>query len=822
MFKRAGLLISMLLVATLALAQSTRVRGIVRDADTGEPLPFVGVYFDGTTIGISTDMEGRYSLETRSREARVLTAQLIGYENLSVEVTQGAFTEINFALRPDPKQLQAALVKPDDHYIKSILRKLDRCRAVNDPDNASDWSTHLYTKIEMDVTNMEDFLKLGVLEKNLGFIRQYSDTSAITGKAYIPAMISENVSDLYHSQDPSFDREVMRASRISGLDEDNIVRQFTGSYLLRTNFYKRSIDVFNLSIPNPAAASSAIFYNYFLVDSLQVEGRKTYVLRFHPKKLVTSPTFDGEMHIDAQDFGIRSVHVQLSKSSNVNWIRHINMDIENRRLPDGRWFYGEERLFIDFSLTVNDNSKLISFLGHRHMTYDPPVFGPITDKDALTADNAVVMRNVVKGDNSFWSDTRPYPLTPREQGIYDMVDHIQTLPFYKWTYNIANTWITGYLDVPAWGVEFGRWARTFVHNDVEGFRMQLGGRTTHFFSQKVRFSGYIAYGFKDHTPKGWAQVEYIFNREKTRKLTAAYKKDFSQLGGGTGVFSAQNMFSSIIARDHNNRMTMVRSASILYEHEFNPIVDGEIGWESRRMWSNEAVPIYTPDGTRTLMESLAVHELHASIRLSKDERVNRTYFSKHYLYTKYPTLTLGVTGGFKGISQNDVNFIRTQAVVGWKVPSTAIGFGKLRVEAGAIFGNVPHPLLKLHEGNQTYFMDRTAFSCMDYYEFASDRWLSGYYEHNFNGFFLGKIPLIKKLDLREVVTARFAWGDISEKNRLNALQETQDLNTPYVELGVGISNLFRLLRVDFFWRTTHLRPEKNKNWSVNLGIDVEF
>ena len=100
-----------------------------------------------------------------------------------------------------------------------------------------------------------------------------------------------------------------------------------------------------------------------------MEGRKTYTLRFHPKALVTSPVLDGEMNVDAEDFAIRSVHASLSAQSNVNWIRHINVDIENRRLDDGRWFPGEERLFIDFSISTSDNSKVISFLGNRTLIY---------------------------------------------------------------------------------------------------------------------------------------------------------------------------------------------------------------------------------------------------------------------------------------------------------------------------------------------------------------------------------------------------------------------------------------------------------------------
>ena len=100
--------------------------------------------------------------------------------------------------------------------------------------------------------------------------------------------------------------------------------------------------------------------------------------------------------------------------------------------------------------------------------------------------------------------------------------------------------------------------------------------------------------------------------------------------------------------------------------------------------------------------------------------------------------------------------------------------------------------------------------------------------HNFNGFFLGKIPLIKKLDLREVVTARFAWGTLSEVNdREHAMfifpewMRLQTLEIPYVEVGAGISNIFRIFRVDAYWRVTHPRPD-GKNWTINVGLDVEF
>ena len=145
------------------------------------------------------------------------------------------------------------------------------------------------------------------------------------------------------------------------------------------------------------------------------------------------------------------------------------------------------------------------------------------------------------------------------------------------------------------------------------------------------------------------------------------------------------------------------------------------------------------------------------------------------------------------------------------------------MNGGGILGSVPYPLLKLHEGNETVFMDRSAFSCMDYYEFASDRWVTASYEHNLDGFILGKIPLIRLMDLREVITVRTAWGTISRQNRENAVYQLlpgmEALEKPYVEAGVGVSNIFRIFRIDGFWRLTH---QKNRNFVINLSMDVDF
>ena len=809
------------LLSLAAAAQSTKVRGTVRDAETGEPIPFVSVYFDGTVIGISTDLEGKYSLETRSDAISTLTAHLIGYEPETKPVARGSVSEVEFRLKRDLQQLQAAMVRPDDRYIRSILDRLDKARSRHDPERADAWRTRLYSKIELDATEAENIIEKSFLKRPLGFVLDYRDTSAVTGKSYIPLLMSETVSRKYHGLEPAVDREIIEASRISGLEQDNLLRQFSGSYLLKTNFYRSQIAVFNLDVPSPASGAGHAFYNYFLVDSLQVDGRKTYTLRFHPKALVTSPVLDGEMQVDAEDFAIQAVHAALSTQSNVNWIRHINVDIENRRQDDGHWFPVEERLFIDFSIATSDNSKVISFLGNRTLVYSDTAFGPVDEAEALAAGDIVQVAPDPEKDESWWSDTRPINLTDREQGIFRMTEQLQQTPFYKVAYGLSAMVVTGYVEIREIGLGFGPWARTVTYNDTEGVRVQAGFRTTKEFSRKVRLSGALAYGCRDREFKGNGAVEFILGREKTQKLTLSGQRDFEVLGRGSGLMSGRSIFNSLLAPGSFNKQSMMEELLARYQHEFSGSFNAGFAVRHRRIHGNGAIPLIRPDGT--VDESFSTNQLQWSGRFSWDERVNRGFFDKAYLFTRYPVVTIDLIAGLKGITPGDCRFWRGELSVDWRVPAGAFGFARLHTNAGAILGSVPYPLLKLHEGNQTVFLDKSAFSCMDYYEFASDRWLTASYEHNLDGFILGKIPLIRRLDLREVLTVRTAWGTISLQNREDApyrlLPGMEALEKPYVEAGIGISNIFRIFRVDGFWRLTH---RKDRNFVLNVAIDVDF
>jgi hypothetical protein len=140
------------------------------------------------------------------------------------------------------------------------------------------------------------------------------------------------------------------------------------------------------------------------------------------------------------------------------------------------------------------------------------------------------------------------------------------------------------------------------------------------------------------------------------------------------------------------------------------------------------------------------------------------------------------------------------------------------MEAGKVFGEVPFPLLFLPNANQTYAYQRLAFNMMNFMEFVSDEYVSINIQQYFFGFFFNRIPLFKKLKLREVVSFKLLWGRLTDGNDPNLNEELIKFPTfedgspstfsleekPYIEGSIGVSNIFKLLRVDFVKRMTYL------------------
>lgn len=704
--------------------------------------------------------------------------------------------------------------------LKEILLRVDAARAVHNPENFPDWKSNLYSKIEFDLAEPSSNLPGKLLTGLFPLVKEYKDTSDKVGIEIIPVMLSETASERYHSLSPALDKEKIIANRISGVEAENILKQFAGSMHIRSNFYRNQIGALNINIPSPASSSGFSIYNYALLDSLSSDGHKSYRIHFEPKRHLTSPAFEGTMEIDADDYAIREITASLNAVKSVNWIRGMVFDVKNEK-KDSLWFPIEENLFVDFAVTIGETKRLASLLGHRTIRYSDPEMDIQIPEDILSISSNTVMADKRELPDDFWDTVRPADMEDGGASIFEMMERIKNTGLYKVVYAIGDTIGEGYYVDRKTGIGIGPYDRLVSFNGMEGTRFQLGMKTFKEFSQKVRLSGYVAYGTEDKTFKGSGMVEYMFRRDLTRKLTLYGRYDLIQLGKGAGVLQESSIFNSILAKSAFNKRSMSREFRIKYEHELNPSFNNTFTLESIRIYGNDIVPLISSDGT--LLKSVTANQINYAARFSWDETVSRGIFKKNYLYSPYPVLTAHLIAAVPGITKDSYSFVRTELNMDWNIPIGAFGYGSMSVNMGAIFGDVPYPFLKLHEGNKTIFLDKTSFACMDYYEFASDRWISAFYEHNFGGQILGLIPGVKKLKLREVVNVKAAWGTITDRNSKSAvvrLPEGMDtLEIPYVEVGVGLANIFKLFRVDAIWRVTH---PGERNFAVNIGLGMEF
>lgn len=166
-----------------------------------------------------------------------------------------------------------------------------------------------------------------------------------------------------------------------------------------------------------------------------------------------------------------------------------------------------------------------------------------------------------------------------------------------------------------------------------------------------------------------------------------------------------------------------------------------------------------------------------------------------------------------------------------------LGFSDVLLEGGYIFGKVPYPLLTIHRANQTYSYQLNSYNMMNFLEFVSDRYAALNIDHYFNGFIFNKIPLLKKLKLREAITGKILYGGVRDENnpdvnsstfkfpvdKATLLPTTYTLNRgPYVEVSAGIMNIFKLVRVDVVKRLSYLNHPEVTKWGIRTRVKMDF
>lgn len=503
----------------------------------------------------------------------------------------------------------------------------------------------------------------------------------------------------------------------------------------------------------------------------------------------------------------------------------------------------KDDLLVDYSLTPKGRG----FFGRRTVDYSDYQFGIQRENDIYDgADKLVEAEDVYEKEEEFWEDNRPYELTEKEQGVYDMIDTLKNTPAFRNFMDIAMLLITGYK--PIGKIDVGPIGAFYSFNDVEGFRLRVGARTNQNFSEKLLLEGYVAYGFQDRAWKYSGAATYAFNKNYLDNprhfLRASYQHETNFVGQGVNFVNEDNFFLSFkrgaadkMLFNDNYKVDYLRETTYGFSYGFS------FDWNKQRPLGSLEFKSFNEEGEAQLLSNIKTTEFGVNLRYAPNEFFLQGQTSRFNFYTKYPIIRASYNLGVSDFLNGDYDYHQANLNISKRFFLSILGFSDIEIEGGKTWGEgIPYLLLHLPRANQTYAYQPEAYNMMNFLEFASDEYVSLKMQHYFNGLFFNRIPLIKRLKLREVLTFKGIYGRLSDANNPNVnpnlIQfiandagdpETYTLeNEPYMEISMGIYNIFKIGRIDAIKRLTYLDNPNvpalfgGKGWGIRFRIEASF
>ena len=840
----------------LSHAQSfTSASGIVKDSITGEPLPFVSVYFDGSTIGAMTDDNGTFTLQNNQGYTKLAAASL-GYDTKFIDLKPGKKNDnLEVLLKPTAFEISEVVVKPKrekytrkDNPAVELIKKVIAHKNDNRIEAKPEYQTEVYEKLSLSLDNFNPNLDKNKFLKKFKFIKNYLDTSEFNGKPILTVSVRENLSDFYYRKSPKAEKTIVRAKRMQGIDK---TLDDGGGITSNLEEIFKSINIFDNNIPillnrfvSPLSSTLATtYYHYYIMDTLDVGGDKCVDLAFVPANS-ESYGFTGRLYITLDgNYAVKKVLLNTPANINLNWVDKLRIEQEFKQMPDSTWVLDQENTFVNFYV-VKGTQQLYA---HQLRNYDNYNFNVQNADSVFGLLGALhVLPEATAQPDTFWTHNRPIPLKDKEDALKDLLGQLRKVPAFNAIIKTAEILITGYIptanDKKVTKFDFGPMNTTFSANHLEGFRMRVGGMTTANLNPYWFASGYLAYGTNDRKIKynlklthSFTKKEYHEGENPVNNLSFIQEYDVYTPGQDFLFTSKDNIFVAWKVGEPVTKMQYIRKSVLQYEKEW---LNG-LTWKSWIMnQNNEAAGTLQyikrdESGNLYHIKDFTTSEIGTQLRFAPGERAYNGRSGQESVFNMSkdaPVFKLSHQLGIKGVLGGDYNYNHTEISAEKRIWLYSFGHIDAQVKAGKVWDQVPFPLLILPNTNQSVTIQPEAFHMMNALEFVTDQYVSFNATYYLKGWILNRIPGIKWLRLREVLSFNMIYGGLTDKNNptltpgLFLLPDgTQPLgSTPYMECSVGVENIFKILRIDYYRRLTYLDHPDIKKGGIRIALRFTF
>ena len=823
----------------------TSIEGTVTDSITGEALPYANIFLKGSTSGVASDINGHFSLST-STNFTSLQVSVMGYVPKNIFVKKGKHNRLNIKLRPSETLLEEVVVKPKkEKYSKKnnpAVALMERIRATHPEYNPENHDFYSYSKYEKIVMALNDFYpdrNSSWITKKFDFIYDFIDTSEVSGKPILPISVKEKSSKVLFRKEGDKHKEYIAGIKRSGIDEvadEESIQRFLEDVFREVDIFQNDITMMQNRFVSPLSNIAANYYKFYL-DTVPLMGERCLELSFSPHNR-ESFGFTGRLYIPVQDstLFIKKIVLNVPKAINLNYVKNIYIVQNFEKAEDGSRLKVSDDMTVEFEIIPGTQGLYARRqTGYKDFSFAEPEkeLARYFNKDGtkFVDDFAAVQ------PEQYWHDNRQMPIKENEQAMKKLLARLRQVPVFYWTEKVVTVLVSGYIKTGKDSkFDFGPMNTAISANTAEGARFRIGGMTTANLSRHWFTRGYLAYGCRDKKFKYGAEVEYSFNEKKyhsrefpIHSIRLAHNYDLDQLGQHYLFTNQDNIFLSW-KRKPDDKVTYRRLTSLNYKMERRGGFSFDVGFKHEIQEATRWLPF--ENGYGDCFKRFTEAAFTLTLRYAPGETFYQTKTQRIPINLDAPVFQLTHEYGPKGMFGSDFTMNKTEFSVQKRFWFSAFGYTDIILKAGKIWSQVQYPALMWPNANLSYTIQPESYALMNAMEFANDQYLSWDLTYWANGALFNRIPFVKYLRLREVVSFRGLYGKLSDKNNPELHNDlfrfpfdsfaTPMKKMPYMEVGVGIDNILTILRVVYVWRPRYRDTPNVDKGGIRVQLHFTF
>ena len=770
--KKVSLLLFLFLAITISAVAQYQIIGKITETN-GDPVAFASIYVKNMSKGVSANADGFYKL-TAEKGYITLIFKAIGFKTVEriIQVSNDIVT--NQTLAPESYILNAVTIRSDaEDPAYEIIRKAvkNRKKHLNE---VNAFSTDVYIKGLQKL--------VGAPKKFFGYDIQKTLELDTNRKGIL--YLSESQS-AFSFQRPNKIKEEMVSSKVSG--RNNAFSYNKASDMI-INFYENLLlegsGLSSRSFVSPIADNALFYYNYNLLGTTEENGITINKIKVTPRRK-NDPAFKGIVYIADDSWRLMGTNLFLTESSGINFVDtlHISQEfnkVESTYLPSNMKFQ------------FKGNVMGFKFEGYYVSIYSNYNIHPNFPKNYFTAEILKITKAVNKKDSLYWMNNRPIPLTEEEKGDYQKKDSIALLkatkPYLDSLEKANNKFEIGKFIRRGYSIN-NRYEKRYINldpllsavyfNTVEGFGLKYGLSYRKVLDEQRSYiiRPQVQYGFSSQIFTANVSGSYFYNRLKRASINASFGTAINDLNSYGTMSARSNEINTLLFETNLVKLYKKDFATIGSSRELADGLQASFSVNYAKNYTLQNTNTYTirdiKDKTLTsnnpftptietpLFPTHNSFNINAVLTYTIGQRYTTTPYAKRYEESKFPRFQLNYRKGIKGILDSDVDYdFLGLEIYQERISAGLLGYMSFVVGAGKFLNNtsVFYPDRKHFRGNNSTIFppNLRKFRYLDFYQYSTDRkYIEIHFEHNFAGFIINKIPLLRKLKLEEIVGANY-------------------------------------------------------------------